>query len=146
MVDGISGVQIGPGATLFARIPFSARSWASEAVKFAIPAFVIAYGARFGLGLSELTDDELMIDAPGCMCGMASLQRVNMAVRLVATVWSHSSSETSSSESWLIWKAALLTRTSTRPNSSTALGMIVLQYARSEMSPGISTHLRPACS
>ena len=58
MVDGISGVQTGPGATLLARMPFSASSWASEAVKFAMPALVIAYGARFGLGWSELTDEE----------------------------------------------------------------------------------------
>jgi hypothetical protein len=28
MVDGMSGVQIGPGATLFARMPRGTRSWA----------------------------------------------------------------------------------------------------------------------
>jgi hypothetical protein len=28
MVAGISGVQIGPGATAFTRMPFSASSWA----------------------------------------------------------------------------------------------------------------------
>src|SRR5215207_7380125 len=110
IVAGMSGVQIGPGATLFTRMPFSASIWARLALKFAMPALVMAYGARFGLGLSELTDDELMIEAPGCMCGMASLHSVNMAERLVARVWSHSSSDTSSSESWLIWNAALFTR------------------------------------
>src|ERR671933_1279301 len=111
-----------------------------------MPALVIAYGARLGLGMSLLTDDELMIAAPGCMCGTASLHRTNIAVRLVATVWSHSSSEISSSDSWVIWNAALLTRMSTLPNASTALGMIVLACARSERSPATSTHLRPASS
>src|SRR3954449_5869992 len=117
MVDGISGVQIGPGATLFARIPFSPYICARLAVKFAIPALVIAYGASCGLGMSEFTDDELMIEPPGGMCGIASLHSVNMAVRFSATVWSHSSSGISSSDSWVIWKAALLTRTSTLPNA-----------------------------
>src|SRR5215217_7744182 len=86
MVAGISGVQIGPGATLFARMPLSAYICARLAVKFAIAAFVMAYGARCGLGMSEFTDDELMIDAPGCMCGIASLHRWNIAERLTARV------------------------------------------------------------
>src|SRR3954447_6745360 len=146
MVAGINGVQMGPGATLLARMPLSAYICASDAEKFAIPALVIAYGASCGLGMSEFTDDELMIDPPGGMCGTTSLQRTNIAVRLVASVWSHSSSLTSSRVSWVIWKAALLTRMSTLPNSSTALGMIVLQCARSEMSPGTSTQRRPASS
>jgi hypothetical protein len=34
IVEGISGVQIGPGATAFARMPFSASSCARPAVKF----------------------------------------------------------------------------------------------------------------
>ena len=42
IVDGMSGVQIGPGATAFARIPFSARSWAKPAVKFWIAPLVVA--------------------------------------------------------------------------------------------------------
>jgi hypothetical protein len=42
MVDGISGVQIGPGATEFTRIPFSASSCASPAVKLAIAPLVAA--------------------------------------------------------------------------------------------------------
>ncbi len=67
-----------------------------------------------------------MIDAPGCMCGMASLHKVEhrrevgrerVVPLLVGDLVERS---------WLIWKAALLTRTSTRPNSSTAFGMIVL--------------------
>src|SRR5919112_5698060 len=94
MVAGISGVQIGPGATLLARMPLSAYICAMLAVKLAMPALVMAYGARFGLGMSEFTDDELMIEPPGGMCGIASLVRVNIAVRFTATVWSHSSSDT----------------------------------------------------
>src|SRR5687768_15321174 len=112
MVAGISGVQIGPGATLLARMPLPAYICARLAVKLAMAALVIAYGASWGLGMSELTDDELMIDPPSGMCGMTSLHKVNIAERFTARVWSHSSSETSSSVSWLIWKAALLTRTS----------------------------------
>jgi hypothetical protein len=96
--------------------------------------------------MSEFTDDELMIAPPGGMCGMASLVRVNIALRFTATVWSHSSSDTSSRVSWLIWNAALLTRTSTFPNSSTAFGMIVFACARSARSPGTSTQRRPASS
>jgi hypothetical protein len=39
IVEGIRGVQIGPGATALARMPFSARSWARPAVKFWIAPF-----------------------------------------------------------------------------------------------------------
>ena len=41
-VDGIKGVQIGPGAIALARIPFSASSWARPAVKFWMAPFVVA--------------------------------------------------------------------------------------------------------
>src|SRR5919202_7078721 len=105
MVAGISGVQIGPGATLLARMPFSAYICARLAVKLAMPALVMAYGASCGLGMSEFTDEELMIEPPAGMCATASLQRTNIAVRLVAKVWSHSSSGISSRDSWVIWKA-----------------------------------------
>src|SRR5918997_1778858 len=105
MVAGISGVQIGPGATLFTRIPFSPSSWARLAVKFAIAAFVAAYGARVGDGMSELTDELPMIAEPGAMCGTAALQRWSIASTLVRNVYPHSSSGISSSESWLIWYA-----------------------------------------
>jgi hypothetical protein len=56
-----------------------------------------------GDGLSEFTDDEPMIDAPGFMCGTAALTRWNIALRFVASVWSHSSSGISSSDSRVIW-------------------------------------------
>jgi hypothetical protein len=38
-------------------------------------ALVAAYGASVGEGLSELTDELPMIDAPGLMCGTAALTR-----------------------------------------------------------------------
>src|SRR5215212_4765601 len=110
MVAGISGVQIGPGATLFTRIPFSPSSWARLAVKLAIAALVAAYGARVGFGMSEFTEELPMIDEPAAMWGSAALQRWNMAEKFVAMVRSHSSSGTSSSDSRVIWYAALLIR------------------------------------
>jgi hypothetical protein len=42
MVAGIKGVQIGPGATLFTRIPLSPNSGAKLAEKFAMAALVAA--------------------------------------------------------------------------------------------------------
>ena len=39
-VDGISGVQIGPGATPLTRIPFFTTAWASERVNVTIAPFV----------------------------------------------------------------------------------------------------------
>ncbi len=67
MVDGISGVQIGPGATLLTRIPLSPSNWARLAEKLAIAALVAAYGARVGEGMSEFTDELPMTDEPGHM-------------------------------------------------------------------------------
>jgi hypothetical protein len=75
IVEGISGVQIGPGATLLTRIPRSPRSCARLAEKFAIAAFVAAYGDSVGEGLSEFTDELPMIDALSFMCGNAALVR-----------------------------------------------------------------------
>ena len=51
---------------------------------------------RSGTGLSELTDELPMIEAPGCMCGSAALVRWKNADRFVASVKSHSSSGISS--------------------------------------------------
>jgi hypothetical protein len=86
IVDGISDVQIGPGATLFTRIPRSPSSCARLAVKLAIAAFVAAYGASVGDGLSEFTDELPMIADPGFMCGTAALHRWNIAEMFVANV------------------------------------------------------------
>jgi len=41
-LPGISGVQIGPGATVFTRMPFSAASTAKPFVKFTIAPLVAA--------------------------------------------------------------------------------------------------------
>jgi hypothetical protein len=41
----------------------------------AMPALVTSYGARVGLGISELTEDEPIIDEPGFMWGKAALVR-----------------------------------------------------------------------
>ena len=46
IVDGISGVQMGAGATLLTRIPLSPNSCARLARKLATAALVAAYGAR----------------------------------------------------------------------------------------------------
>ena len=75
IVAGISGVQIGPGATLLTRIPLSPNICARLAEKLAIAALVAAYGASVGLGISELTDELPMIEPPGPMCGSAALAR-----------------------------------------------------------------------
>jgi len=42
MVEGISGVQIGPGATALTRMPLPASIWASPPVKFWIAPLVVA--------------------------------------------------------------------------------------------------------
>ena len=85
-----------------------------------------------------------MIDDPGRMWGRAALHRWNIAEKLVATVWSHSSSVTSSIASWVAWKAALLTRTSTVPSSSTAVRTMSRHCWGEDTSPGTSTARRPA--
>ena len=64
----------------------------------------------------------------------------------MASVKSHSSSGISSTVSCDIWNAALLTSTSTRPNSSTARSTMARQCAGSLTSPGTRTALRPAFS
>ena len=75
MVAGISGVQIGPGATLFTRMPFSPNSWTRLADKLAIAVLVAAYGASVGEGMSEFTDELPITDDPGPKYGKAALTR-----------------------------------------------------------------------
>ena len=65
----------------------------------AIPALVIAYGIKVGLGLSEFTDDEPMIDEPSGICGTAAFAKWKNPPRFVASVRSHSSSGMSSIDS-----------------------------------------------
>ncbi len=86
MVDGISGVQMGPGATQFTRMPCSDSRPASPPVKFTIAALVAEYASSFGRGWSETTDAVLMIEAPFFRCGSAAFTTWNMAVMLVAKV------------------------------------------------------------
>jgi hypothetical protein len=101
---------------------------------------------RSGTGLSELTELLPMIEPPDGMCGSTAFVRWKKADRLVASVKSHSSSGISSIVWCDIWNAALLTRTSTLPNSSTAFEMIDRQCAGSLTSPATRTALRPAFS
>jgi len=49
MVEGIGGVQIGPGATQFTQMPFSVSSRASPPVKFWMAPFVVAQASSCGL-------------------------------------------------------------------------------------------------
>ena len=79
MVAGISGVQIGPGATQFARMPFLPSIWLSPPVKFWIAALVIAYGSNCGLGESAWIDDVPITDPPSGMCGTAAFVSQNIA-------------------------------------------------------------------
>jgi len=72
-VDGISGVQIGPGATQLTRMPLSASSWASPAVKLAIAPFRGRVGESCGDGDFELIEVALTIALPGLRCGNAVL-------------------------------------------------------------------------
>src|SRR4051794_27692868 len=146
MVAGMSGVQIGPGATQFTRIPFFPSIWASPPVKFWMAAFVAAYGRRCGLGLSAWMDVVLMTDAPFARYGRASRHSQNMAYRFVFIVRSNSAVEIWSIDSRDIWKAALFTSTSILPNAFTARPTSALQWASSVMSPGTATHARPAAS
>ena len=85
-----------------------------------------------------------MIDEPSFRWGNAALIRWNMALMLVAKVRSHSSSGTSSSESRLIWKAALLTRMSSPPSSRTAVSTMSRQCCGSTRSPLTRTARCPA--
>src|SRR4051794_14803681 len=103
MLAGMSGVQIGPGATQFTRMPFFPSIWASPPVKFWIAALVAAYGRSCGLGLSAWMDDVLMTDAPFGMYRRASRHSQNMAYRLVFMVRSNSSVEISPIDSRVIW-------------------------------------------
>ena len=42
IVEGMRGVQMGPGATAFTRMPLSANIWARPPVKFWMAPFVVA--------------------------------------------------------------------------------------------------------
>lgn len=79
LVAGMSGVLIGPGATLLTRMPFSPYICARLAQKLAIADLMAAQGASVGEGLSDWTDELPMIEDPGAILGTAALVRWNMA-------------------------------------------------------------------
>lgn len=58
MIDGISGIQIGPGAAAFTLIPLPSISkiWLKLAEKFWIAPFVAAYGRSCSLGEQAFTE------------------------------------------------------------------------------------------
>ncbi len=97
IVEGMSGVQIGPGATAFTRMPSGASNCARPLVKLAIAPFVAAYASNCGDGSSAWIDVVLMIDAPGFMCAAAAFARKNMLSMFVRKVYSISSREKSAS-------------------------------------------------
>src|SRR4051812_8836903 len=108
-LPGINGVQIGPGATQFTRIPFSPHSCARVAVKFCIAPLVIVYGTSVGRGVYAFTELVLITALPGFKCGSAALHTQNIAYRFVLNVKSHSSVVISCSDLCSIWYAALFT-------------------------------------
>src|SRR5690606_18634338 len=75
MVEGMSGVQTGPGATAFTRMPRSASSCESPFVKLAIAALLAAECSRWGLGWYAWMDVVLMMAEPGGIFGIAAWQR-----------------------------------------------------------------------
>ena len=74
MVDGISGVHTGPGATAFTRMPFSIASSESAFVNVTIAPLVVAYASSIPFGLYACTDAVLMIALPGFICGSAAFE------------------------------------------------------------------------
>ena len=74
-VDGMSGVQIGPGATALARNTFLGQHLRETRREVMNRPLVIALANNVGLGTSELIDAVLMMQLPGFMCGIAALER-----------------------------------------------------------------------
>ena len=81
--DGLSGVQIGPGATPFTRMPFLTRFLASERVKPSDRPFGGAIVEQSGEPLYVVSDVQLMIAEPFLRCGSAAWVRKNMPKMLV---------------------------------------------------------------
>ena len=65
---------MGPGATLFTRMPFLPSNCARPAVKLAMAPLVAAYGSKLGEGSSEFTELVLMIELPLGMEGNADCE------------------------------------------------------------------------
>jgi len=79
IVEGISGVQTGPGATAFTRMPRFIAMCDSVLVMLTSAALVAAYGSRVGLGSNAWMDAVLTIALPGCIRGSAARQSQNVA-------------------------------------------------------------------
>jgi hypothetical protein len=92
----------------------------SALVNVTIAPLVVAYASSSDEGWYAWIELVLMIAPPSRISGKAALQSQNMAYRLVLRVWCHSADEIPSMPSRVIWYAALLTRTSSWPNSATA--------------------------
>jgi hypothetical protein len=75
IVAGMSGVQIGPGATQLTRMPRSASSCPRLAVRFAIAALVAEYGTSCAGALSLVTELVFRIEAPAFRWGSAAFVR-----------------------------------------------------------------------
>src|SRR6516225_8637094 len=95
-VEGISGVQTGPGATALTRTPRLIARLASERVKLTMAALVDAYAIRLGLGSKDWIEPVLIIDPPFFICGSSALHSRNMAKIFTRNVSSNSSSGISS--------------------------------------------------
>src|SRR4029079_6448935 len=81
--NGLSGVQMGPGATAFTRMPFLTRFFESERVN-AVIAPLVALEARWRAELLFIvTDVQLMITDPAFRCGSAAWTMKNIAKMLV---------------------------------------------------------------
>ena len=76
---GMIGVHTGPGATVFARSPYPATSWASPLVNVTMAPFVAALGRWVGEGWYAWMEATLIMEPPSCMCGSAAFTSQNIA-------------------------------------------------------------------
>ena len=78
-VEGMSGVQTGPGATALTRTPLSIAIFDSAFEKFTIAALVGAYARSVGLGLNAWIEAVFRITLPGAILGSAARHSQNIA-------------------------------------------------------------------
>src|SRR3982074_662028 len=78
-VEGISGVQTGPGATALTRTPCSIARLASDRVKLTMAALGEGEAMKFALGSNEWIEPVFIIDPPSFICGRNALPRRNIA-------------------------------------------------------------------
>ena len=72
MVPGMNGVQIGPGATAFTRMPLPVSAFANDREKARFAPFVVEYPTRESLPLKALTLVVFTIVAPSFRWGSAA--------------------------------------------------------------------------